>query len=270
MDPTSNYHKTKRILLVFVAALLLAIFAGLQLTNEHPPNEPSRVSVPTLQLKHPEFLKYILVVAVGFYLVQFSLQWAAQITEVQKNTFHRWDFIIIAATAAFSIFCFGGKFADDSYFHVLNTFWVTLMAIFVAGFLGLAVGVLVEKASTNIGDRVKDNEAQEDEQVMTVLKNKTWVLNYNSTKPGRGKEITFEDEDRIGAGLSDRIHSWRVTNGLLEIINNQGRVYSRFSYDPETKAFVHTNDPDTISTKSQSIRLKPSPPPVLGSPMTTS
>src|SRR5262249_10937601 len=85
MDPTSNYHKTKRILLVFVAALLLAIFAGLQLTNEHPTNEPSRVSVPTLQLKHPEFLKYILVVAVGFYLVQFSLQWAAQITEVQKK-----------------------------------------------------------------------------------------------------------------------------------------------------------------------------------------
>jgi hypothetical protein len=265
MDPTANYHKTKRILLVFVGALLLSIFAGLQFTNEQQP--ASELSRWPLQLKHPEFLSTILGVAVLFYGIQLALQWAAQTTAVQENRFHRWDFSIIAGTAAFSIFCYGYNLAA-SRFPFLDTLWAKVI-IGIAGFLvfGVGLGVLIEKSSTLIGEKIKSDEAQEDERVMTVLKSKPWVL--KDTKSGKGKDITFEDEDRIGTGLSDKLHSWRVKNGLLEILNNQGQIYSRFSYDRDTEVFDHTKDPDTISTKSQSIRPKPPAPPVLDSPMTT-
>ena len=40
-------------------------------------------------------------------------------------------------------------------------------------------------------------------------------------------------------------------NGLLEILNDAGRIFSRFSCDKSKGMFVHTNDPDTLSIRFQ-------------------
>ena len=172
-----------------------------------------------------------------------------RIAQWKENRFHRSDFSIIAGTAAFSIFCYVYNLVDPR-FHFLDTLWA-LVPIGIAGLLSLLVGVVIEKSSTAFADKIKRDEAQEDEEVMTVLKSKTWLLNYS--KSGKGKEITFEDEDRIGSGLSDTLHSWRVKNGLLEILNNQGQIYSRFSFDRDKQVFDPRYDIDKIPIHSSEI-----------------
>jgi hypothetical protein len=91
MDPTANYYKTKRTLLLFVGALLLAVFAGFKIVNGD-----QRPSFLPFQLERPDLLGVILFVAVIFYIFQFSLQWAAQSLDVQNNRFHKIDFVATA------------------------------------------------------------------------------------------------------------------------------------------------------------------------------
>ncbi len=69
--------------------------------------------------------------------------------------------------------------------------------------------------------------------------------------PNRSKPITFEPDGSIGAGRNSNEYTWRVTQSQLEILHEDGRVYSRFSYDPRTASFIHTNDADTHSTRNQ-------------------
>jgi hypothetical protein len=70
------------------------------------------------------------------------------------------------------------------------------------------------------------------------------------------KDITFENEDTIGLGLNNNENKWRVRNGLLEIIDSKDRIFSRFAYDKSKKAFIHTNDSDTLSIKGQTLTPK--------------
>jgi hypothetical protein len=101
MDPTEPYYKTKRNLLLFVACLLLAIFAGFKFAEVD-----QKITILPFQLARPEFLTHILVVAVVFNLFQFSLHWAAQKAEVQNNRFHRIDFISTTTIGAMSLICY--------------------------------------------------------------------------------------------------------------------------------------------------------------------
>jgi len=71
--------------------------------------------------------------------------------------------------------------------------------------------------------------------------------------PGRGKKLTFLDNEEIGEGKNDNESKWRVRRGLLELLNSEGKVFSRFLYDKEKQIFVHTNDEDTLSLRSQRI-----------------
>jgi hypothetical protein len=92
---------------------------------------------------------------------------------------------------------------------------------------------------------------------MGQLKSKTWIFNFNPAARGKEKEITFNDDGTIGVGRNNNEHNWRVRSGLLEMLNHEDRVFSRFAYDDAKGWFVHTNDPDTLSIKSQTIRPKP-------------
>jgi len=51
MAPTEIYYKTKRTLLLFVGALLLAIFAGFKITSSE-----QKISFLPFQLARPELL----------------------------------------------------------------------------------------------------------------------------------------------------------------------------------------------------------------------
>jgi hypothetical protein len=67
------------------------------------------------------------------------------------------DFRIIAATAVFSIFCYGYNRVDPP-FHTLETLRA-LVAIGILGLISFGVGVLIEKSSTLIGEKIKSDEA---------------------------------------------------------------------------------------------------------------
>jgi hypothetical protein len=255
MDPTPNYYKTKRTFLLFVAALLLAIFAGFNITGGQ-----ERISVLPFQLTHPELLTHILFIAVLFYLFQFSLQWAAQISEVQKNTFHRIDFIATTTISVISMLCYVGWLVAP-YVEEITTpnakFWLGIVTGALAGLVSsLIAGFASERIASALGRTLKRKEASDDERLMRLLKSKSWILDYNPIVPGREKEIVFEDDGLIGEGLNNNENKWRVRNGLLEIINSDGRVFSRFSYDESEKKLFHTNDPDTLSIRSQIIHPK--------------
>ncbi len=257
MDPTANYYKTKRTFLLFVGALLLAIFAGFKITNGR-----EKLSILPFQLEHPELLTHILFVAVLFYLFQFSLQWAAQISEIQKNRFHRIDFIATTTISVISIVCYIGWLVAPYVEKVIAPNVSSVSSSIVGAVVGVAASIIgsfaYEKVASGIGRMLKGKEASDDNKLMRLVKYKVWILNYNPTSPGYEKEITFEEDGSIGMGLNNNENSWRVRNGLLEVMNSEGRVFSRFSYDDSKGQFLHTNDPDTLSIKSQTIRLKQS------------
>jgi hypothetical protein len=253
MDSTENYYKTKRTFLLFVAALLLAIFAGCNIANGQ-----ERISVLPFQLSHPELLTHVLFVAVVFYLFQFSLQWAAQISEVQKNRFHRIDFIATTTISIISMLCYAGWLVAPYVEKITrpDSNWLDIIIAVLSAIIGASGAFGSEKLASAFGRLLKRKEASDDERLASLLSSKSWILNYNPAVRGFEKEITFEDDGSIGKGLNDNENKWKVRNGLLEIINNQGQVFSRFQYDESAKNFYHTNDPDTLSIKSQIIRPK--------------
>jgi hypothetical protein len=108
-----------------------------------------------------------------------------------------------------------------------------------------------------LGRWLKRKSASEDDALVTLLRSKNWLLNYNPAVKEKEKQIEFKDNDEIRIGQNNNESKWRVRDGLLEILNHEGRVFSRFSFDKDQKKFVHTNDPDTLSIKSQTIRPKP-------------
>jgi hypothetical protein len=86
------------------------------------------------------------------------------------------------------------------------------------------------------------------------------MLKSGNTNPHlidlRNDRGTFHDDGYFGTGGNNNEYKWRVKNGLLEILNDAGRIFSRFSYDKSKGMFVHTNDPDTLSIRFQTIRPK--------------
>lgn len=249
MAPTDIYYKTKRTLLLFVGALLLAIFAGFKITTGE-----QKISFLPFQLARPELLTTILFVAVVFYLFQFSLQWASQQSEIQNNKFHRIDFRSTAAIGGISIICYIGYLALPYVKFEATVSLGSILISMVGALLSIYASGLLEKISTNLGRWLKRKTASEDDAIMNLLKSKNWILNYNPTIKGKEKQIEFKDNDQIGLGQNNNESKWKVHDGLLEILNHEGRVFSRFSYDKGQQMFVHTNDPDTLSIKSQTIR----------------
>lgn len=84
-----------------------------------------------------------------------------------------------------------------------------------------------------------------------ILLSGKWVLVFNP--PNRLKPISFLPDGSVGEGRNKNEHTWRVNAGKLELVQDDGRVHSRFHYYPRNSSFLHTNDPDTLSIKGQYI-----------------
>ncbi|WP_417685295.1 hypothetical protein [Roseibium sp.] len=73
--------------------------------------------------------------------------------------------------------------------------------------------------------------------------------------PQRTKEaskiVKFSPDGTFAKGGNDNETTWSIQNGILEIMNREGKVFSRFKRDGE--AFTHTNDEDTLSLRDQFI-----------------
>lgn len=84
-----------------------------------------------------------------------------------------------------------------------------------------------------------------------LIQSRPWRLVFNP--PHRSKLITFLPDGQIGEGQNKNEYSWRLRDGHLELVQEDGRVHSRFVFHQRNSAFTHTNDADTLSIKGQYI-----------------
>ncbi|MEO8459014.1 MAG: hypothetical protein ABI451_00660 [Dokdonella sp.] len=255
MDPTTNFYKTKRTLLVFSGALLLAVFAGFKIAEEN-----QRPTFLPFRLDHPELLGVILAVTVAFYLFQFLLQWASQNSDIQNNRFHRIDLFATTFVSGLALLCYLGSlvmptivaFTRDNFVPDL----AKLLTVSSGVISGLAVAIASLSAGTvaaKLGLWIKRKAAKEDEKLNKTIGEHEWMLQYDPGHKNALKKIVFAGNGEITKGKNQNENSWRVRHGLLEILNSEGQIFSRFSYDPSLYKFTHTNDDDTISIRSQYI-----------------
>jgi hypothetical protein len=83
-----------------------------------------------------------------------------------------------------------------------------------------------------------------------ILRDRRFRFVYNPGE-GKNKAVTFLLDGRIGEGQNGNENRWRIRRGRLEILALDGRLYSRFAYNPETGRLAHTNDPDCRSILGQ-------------------
>ena len=93
--------------------------------------------------------------------------------------------------------------------------------------------------------------ASEPDDWQEVLLSGSWLLVFNP--PNRSKPISFLQNGEIGLGRNNNENMWRISDGKLEILQNDGQVHSRFVYYPRNSSFLHTNDSDTLSIRGQYI-----------------
>lgn len=93
--------------------------------------------------------------------------------------------------------------------------------------------------------------------IESVLTSHPFRLFFNP--PSRSKRMRFEPHGRIVEGNNMNEHSWRVIDGMLELLQLDGAVHSRFTLDRKSLAFTHTNDPDTKSLRNQVMVIDQSP-----------
>ncbi len=72
---------------------------------------------------------------------------------------------------------------------------------------------------------------------------------------GGSKTITFLEDGSIGEGRNINESSWRIADGMLEMLQSDNTVHSRFTYVGNNKAFYHAGG-DLPSIKGQSIVLE--------------
>jgi hypothetical protein len=87
--------------------------------------------------------------------------------------------------------------------------------------------------------------------LFNILISHHWVLVFSP--PDQSKPISFLPNGTVGDGRNQNEHTWRIQKGKLELLQEDGRVHSRFNFDKKAISFTHTNEPDTLSIKSQTI-----------------
>ncbi|MEQ8797985.1 MAG: hypothetical protein RJQ08_07245 [Salinisphaeraceae bacterium] len=93
-----------------------------------------------------------------------------------------------------------------------------------------------------------------DSELQKLLIGKPYRLFHNpSIGPERSKKIAFAKNGNIQAGKNNNENTWRLKGTMLELVQADGEVHSRFRYLPDSRIFVHTGDRDTRSAKGQYI-----------------
>lgn len=94
--------------------------------------------------------------------------------------------------------------------------------------------------------------------IAAILRMSPYRLYFNPEK-GRpaSKIMMFGPSGAILEGKNDNENSWRVEGERLELVQSDGKVHSRFYFNPNANIFIHTNDEDTRSIKGQYLIPEP-------------
>jgi hypothetical protein len=84
-----------------------------------------------------------------------------------------------------------------------------------------------------------------------------YLLVFNPNHERGSKRITFGTGGQVTSGQNENEHSWAVKDGKL-LIQSDGKIHSRFNYDPATAVWTHTPASDTLSRATLQL-LIPTP-----------
>jgi len=152
--------------------------------------------------------------------------------------------------------------------NVERNFLMSVVTVGIVAFF-MASGMWVARSTGKIVDLVRFQKRVTDTELRIVrtrertpanelidtLVSTTYRLHFNPRMPGLGgtKLIRFGAGGGILEGRNNNETTWTIRNDLLEIVNSDGQVHSRFYYSPNDGRFFHTNDPDTISVQRHGI-----------------
>lgn len=112
----------------------------------------------------------------------------------------------------------------------------------------------IEEAKGNKKERSLKLESTIENSILTS----PYRLHFNPNKGRKfSKVMTFGLDGIILEGKNKNEHSWQIKNSQLELLQEDGKVHSRFDYQPTTRIFTHTNDKDTLSIKGQFLVPEP-------------
>lgn len=244
-EPSDLYKKSKRYIVANAGILLLITFVGIE----------RGTAVLGVKIRQPEFLGVIFSVVVFYYFVQLNLFWAAQAEIVRQRIQYRLDYVFSLAIAVAAV-CLFVVFDPLTYCWPLWLRGTVCVAVLIA-----AIGS--QPASRKFLTSIRKKETKARTDISLVLQENQWVLIYNPARydpkiasTSGSKPISFAADGSIGVGNNSNESRWRIQDRVLEILNSDSKVFSRFSYDEPAQTFRHTNDPDTLSLRDQIIILK--------------
>lgn len=207
------------------------------------------------KLKRPSAIPYAIAVVVAYYIFQVISFWSTQNQEVREHTSLSNDYVVLLfigffglLSLAYSTILKSTYDADDNF---IWRWWDFLAVVVLSGGLAAAShwpSQLLRK------QRVAQT-ASEELKISEELVSHDWLMIFNPTRPvsSGSKQISFSADGTIGNGRNNNEHGWRVRGRFLEILNSENKVFSRFTFNAERNAFLHTNDEDTLSLRNQRI-----------------
>lgn len=270
IEPSDLYFKAKRWLVLASGSLLLSLTVGLDVSGTTNGFLPIPITDKTK-------LNIVIFLIVVYFIAQFQIHWISQNLEVREKTQFKFDYfttlgISFAAVASY-IFSLVTPFAEEFYARLLDTtdvenifgrdmdgfsFISAVLAGLTSGLAAIAItgvwATLFSKYRKLLQIRMEESRAAAS-SAHELLLGEHWVLNFNPRHPKGRKKISFLDNGSIGDGRNHNESTWRMRNEFLEILNDEGKIFSRFKFDTKTKSFFHTNDEDTLSLRDQELTI---------------
>lgn len=243
LTPNDAYFKSRRFLVVVSGVLLLCVFVGIL-----PDSSDASLTLWSMKLQSADSLPRVVFVILLYGAWQYWSSWFIQTEEVRKFFINRVDVLLTLGIALLSAIVFVWPFVQK-YFSFDSQF----LSNVAAAIGGLLLGAGFLYTNTVLRRRFKREQKHEAADMASRLIGQQWTLHFNPSAQSGKKAISFAPDGTIAIGRNDNENRWRVEEGTLELLNAAGQVFSRFRYDPSKNMFTHTNDPDTLSIRDQTI-----------------
>lgn len=250
-DKEHFYHKSRRYLVIASGLLVLSTCIGIiPIGADH---KFSGVYIFAFGLQDSKALSTIFLVIQAYTIWQFWTTWLAKTEPFRREWFNQYDCYVTGFISVFAISTWRFYDPDSQLIFFKDEIWpfigwIIILYVVWCAFFNPFYSVQHYIKLSSIRLSRKKTRSLSDE-----LTTYEWVLWFNPDNQNSQKLITFLQDGSIGIGANHNESKWRITEGLLEILDPQGKVYSRFFYNEDEDKFEHTNDPDTQSLRNQVI-----------------
>ena len=259
-----TYLKSKRYLVFFSGTLLLSVFVGFAATDQD--------ALLGWKISDPQLVSVVIYFAVGYYLAQRALFWDAQPEPAKVRLQHSFDYWLSVGIGFIALYSLPvrllmrlyGGFAIEGVEpgDLLGDPLTPLLLLVLPPACALPYQFFLRPG---IKKSAEDADTRSFELTHTLVgPPRRMVFNpmlYSRTAGGQGsKIIKFGADGSIGGGNTNE-HAWRANAGFLEILNAEGKLYSRFKLTSDGRQLHHTNDSDTRSLRNQYMDLLSDPDP---------